>query len=282
MALHAILTHPKITADVLQQKRDPWQVPELATAIAGMQTGNFRNTPLTLPGHALDNMVGFYLHARPASSGKRATAEDVAGLKQAIERGELPQSIIDNNFYPNNESVQNISAKILRYADPDPPEVLPLPVTYFSRDTGGPANLTVFCVRAGTYQEDGSPRYVIIDNLGSVYEDGLDEEERRISCYDNFLRQNDMPSGLLVHPADPLRTGRNEPFKFNSSDTPETHKTGKHVFRAVALVGAVVATGAAVIGTGGMAGFVLAGVGTVSAGAHCPGKCRAADLARQP
>lgn len=257
-ARQLLLTDRTITADTLRdppapsaedagsspwlERTDPWHNPKIVEAMARANAAPFASDePITLGGTDLDNFVGSAMGARPHMPGGMSEADAWA----RAGGGDL--SLFASG--PDSGMIRPTVDKIHEIGG-DSPRVTALPVTYSSADTG-PVRFTLFRVETA-----GGERFV--DHQGAVYD-----------SFEHWRTANQLPPGLMVYPeGGHIATNADGSVRLASAWTPKTPDTASEkaadVLDKAALVGGIVAGGALIVGTGGTAGLVLAGVGTAS------------------
>ncbi|MGH7005674.1 MAG: DUF4781 domain-containing protein, partial [Alphaproteobacteria bacterium] len=144
-------------------------------------------------------------------------------------------------------------ADTLRTVGGNDPAVTVLPIQYSSSQTG---TVTLPLFRVAT--PDGDK---FVDNLGRQYKD-----------FNDWKSNNQLPPGAMTYPADgQLTQNPDGSVKLSGPEnTPKTVDTfGEHVTEIIdkaALVGGIIVGAALIIGTGGTATPIVAGVGIAAAG----------------
>ncbi len=215
---------------------------EVAQAIAAPRFAQFAgrgDAPQVLSGTDLENTIGTAF-GYPAQIPEDETPEEAEQREAALANG-------DYSYFqgePAEEQVQLVADAIREVGGPDP-SVTVLPVQFGSAETGV-VDLPLFRVT----DSSGAERYV--DNEGRTYD-----------SFEDWKTENNLPPGNMVYPRDGHLTAEGTS---ESSATPDTVDTvGEHVVAALddaALVGGLIAGGAAILGTGGLAVPLVGGAAT--------------------
>lgn len=253
-ALTVLRDNPGLTAQVLSAHRGSgWDNPTVTQAMARPMAEQFLtlrgNAALELRGTHLDNTVGMAMglpiHGVPANE----TPAQTEAREAAFTRGA-------HSYYaqgPNVDAVRNVVEEI-RSVGGEGHRVAVLPIQYTNAQTGA-VTVPLFRVE----RADGGVRFV--DNTGRSYRD-----------FQDWRNNNTLPEGTMVFPENGLLTrGTDNEIRLQSAATPKTPDTlWEHFSGAldtVALVGGIVAGGAILLGSGGMAApLVLGGAGLWQAG----------------
>ncbi len=233
-ALTVVRAHPEITAATLQGQGDPWMNPALVKPLAQAKAQAYLgrgDAPQTLRGSDLPNTVGVAM-GLPATIPPGMSAADA---EAGAARGEV-------SYFGTGKAghaVQPVVDEIHKIGGADA-QVTMLPVTFSSGDTG-PVQVPLFRVQDAT----GQDRFV--DNQG-----------RRYDSFDDWKANNKLPSGQMEFPASGhLTAGSDGRPVMDGAHTPATVDTAwkaiGHFADTAALVGGVIAGGAAILGTGGLA-----------------------------
>jgi hypothetical protein len=251
-ALAIIRTDHSINATTLERTGDPWTNPAILGPMARSNAQQYLNLrgdqPQRLEGTDLDNTVGYAMGFAPTVPRDASTAQAEAA------RGRF-------SYYaqgPGQKPVQAVVDQIRRLGG-NAPQVTVLPIEYGSSDFG-PVQLPLFRVQTAS-----GDKYV--DNTGRAY-----------SSFEDWKNHNQLPPGTVFYPNQGhLTAGPNGTVKLASSDTPSTPDTTwkqvKGVLNDVALVGGIIAGGALIIGTDGLATPIVAGIaiGSGAWGAYSSG-----------
>jgi LysM repeat protein len=251
-ALAIIRTDHSIDAATLKQTGDPWSNPAILGPMARANAQQYLSLrgdqPQRLEGTDLDNTVGYAM-------GFAATVpRDASAAQATAAQGKF-------SYYaqgPGQKPVQAVVDQIRRLGG-DAPKVTVLPIEYGSSDFG-PVQLPLFRVQTAT-----GDKYV--DNTGRAY-----------SSFEDWKNNNQLPPGTVFYPDQGhLTAGPGGTVKLASSNTPNTPDTTwkqiKGVLNDVALVGGIIAGGALIIGTDGLATPIVAGlaIGSGAWGAYTSG-----------
>ncbi|MGL9618621.1 DUF4781 domain-containing protein [Bradyrhizobium sp. U531] len=253
-ALIAFLSDPSLTAaglddirmssgPVSRVRRDPWASPELISRIMQTRASLIRNDePTQLSGVDLENIVGAAMGHAPHHPDKTVAMRPIdTEQSHAMLAGKLA-------LFSRDEGVQLVATKIREVGGPDP-KVTFLPVTVSSEEFG-PVQFSLFRVETA----HGSQ---FVDHVGRSYD-----------SFDDWLKNNKLPPGLMVYPegghlqtvsGDP-KAGRADSLRLAHRPTPESSIGAKIVDKA-AFAGGIVAGGLLIVGTGGAA---LAVIGVAS------------------
>lgn len=194
--------------------------------------------PMRLDGPELANLIGFTL-GLPAAGTTADPAQLLAGGADLYGSG------------PYAAQVARV-AETIRFLGGERAQVIPVAVQVAGRQFGM-LQTTVFQVR------DANGETWIVDANGERYR-----------SLDAWRSANDLPPGLMTYAAggEQIR-GEDGHVALTTEATPGTVDTfaerAVQVVDGVMLVGGVVATGALIVGTGGVAGVVLGGVAVASA-----------------
>jgi len=237
-ALAIIRASSSITAATLTKTADPWTnrviVGPLAQANAHPFLALQGDAPQTLRGTRLDATVGRAMGFPPAVPPGVSPA--FAQMKGATAASYTPS--------PARQPVQAVADQIRQLGGVDP-QVTVLPIVYASRRVG-PVRLPLFRVR--TANGDG-----YVDNTGRSY-----------SSLQDWKDHNQLPPGIVVFPDQgQLTRGAEGGLKLDSADTPGTrHTQGRQVKGMIddTLAGGIIAGGALIIGTDGLATPIVAGI----------------------
>lgn len=196
--------------------------------------------PMRLDGPQLTNLIGLTL-GLPASG---APADPTLLLTHRAN--------IDLYYAgPHAAQIARI-ADTIRFVGGDNAQVIPMAVQVASREFGI-VQTTVFQVT------DAAGQVWIVDASGERYR-----------SLDAWRSANDLPPGVMTYAerGEQIR-GNDGQVALSTEATPQTVDTfaeqAVQVVDGVMLVGGVVATGALIVGTGGVAGVVLGGVAVASA-----------------
>lgn len=232
-ALAVVRTHPEITAATLQGG-DPWMNPALVKPLAEAKAQAYLgrgDAPQALRGSDLPNTVGIAM-GLPAAIPPGMSAPDA---EAGAARGEV-------SYFGTGDAAHAVQPVVdeIRRVGGDGARVTVLPVTFSSGDTG-PVQVPLFRVQDGT----GQDRFV--DNQG-----------RRYDSFDDWKANNKLPAGQVEFPAGGhLTAGADGRPVLDGAHTPATVDTAwkaiGHFADTAALVGGVIAGGAAILGTGGLA-----------------------------
>ena len=244
-ALAEIRSNKSITASTLQQTDDPWMNPAIVAPIAQANAGQFLSlrgdSAQTLSGTDLDNTVGYAMGFQPTVP-KGMSATD-AEAKAA--NGQF-------SYYASGQGAKPVKAVVdqIHALGGANPKVTVLPITYSSGDSG-PVQLPLF--RVDTPQGE---RYV--DNTGASYK-----------SFQDWKDNNQLPPGTVFYPSQGhLTANADGSVKLDHGDTPATPDTTwkqiKGVLNSAAMVGGIIAGGALIIGTDGLATPIVAGIATAS------------------
>lgn len=249
-ALATVRQDTAITGEALGATDDPWT----SQAIIGPQAQQTAQRylagrgdgPVTLAGTDLDNTIGYAMGMAPTIPAGMSSAE----MERQVANGQL-------SLYGQGENAEAVRSVVdqIRDTGGSEPQVVVLPVTYSSSETG-PVQLPLFRV-TGT---DGQKRFV--DNVGRSYE-----------SFDDWRENNKLPPGSMTYPEDGHLTANAEgQIALAHGNTPDTADTfGEHLSNVVdkaALVGGIVAGGVLIIGSGGtLAPAVIGVAGAVAVGA---------------
>src|SRR5262249_48013493 len=138
---------------------------------------------VTLPTEARENLIGLALGL---------PIDLTPAERQQLQHGEVPQRLMEHNFFANNDAVRAIDSQILRFADPNhyPPEFTIKIATCFGKDCGI-ESYPVFGVSSGL--GSGS---VYIDAKGKPFPDIVDDKgQLEKSAFQNFIDDNRAPKG---------------------------------------------------------------------------------------
>ena len=243
--LALLRAHPEWNADTLKSHGNGWENPTIMTERAQARSRDFLelrgDAPVELAGTNLDNTVGFAMGFPPQGIPANETAEQRKAREDAAARGE-------HSYYqgePAESATKPVIDQIRAVGGPNA-QVTVLPIQYSSGDTG-PVDLSLFRVKDAS----GQDRYV--DNIG-----------RRYDSFDDWKKNNQLPSGNVTYPKDGHLTA--DPaggVQLQSGNTPKTVDTfGEHVTQIAdkaALVGGIIAGGAILIGSGGTAAPIVLG-----------------------
>jgi hypothetical protein len=244
-ALAIIRSDTSINAATLTKTDDPWTNMAIVGPIARANAQQYLtlrgDAPQTLQGTDLDNTVGFAMGFPPTVP--RGVAPNVAQAKAASA---------GFSYYaqgPGQQPVQAVVYQIRRLGGANP-QVTVLPIEYSSSGSG-PVQLPLF--RVHTAQGD---QYV--DNTGRSY-----------TSLQDWKDHNQLPPGLVVFPDQGhLTAGADGTVKLDGADTPATPDTPwkqvKGLLNDAALVGGIIAGGALIVGTDGLATPIVASIGVVS------------------
>jgi Domain of unknown function (DUF4781) len=266
-ALAVIIADPKINSATFKAGGNAWLAPEIAEPIARLYAQGYGNdTSQSLPGFSLDNfMVGPEMGFEPtlpdglegrdvlkgvdvqAIAAKVAAGEPVT----AEDLGDAYDLLTGKSFYDGHEEVAAIVEQINDCANPKPPLVKLLPVTFFGEN--GPIKCPLFRVQSGINGK-GHPVYAFIDNAHRKY-DSIEE----------WVDENHLPPGKVYYPADGhISRLVDGDMKLASADTPRTHHELEDALDTAAMVGCFAAGVVGVAVTGGTLLLVAGGVGTAS------------------
>lgn len=244
-ALAEIRGNKSITATTLQQTGDPWMNPAIVAPMAQQNAAQYLSlrgdASQTLSGTDLDNTVGYAMGFQP-SVPKGMSAAD-AEAKAA--NGQF-------SYYSSGQGAKPVKAVVdqIHALGGANPKVTVLPITYSSGDSG-PVQLPLF--RVDTPQGE---RYV--DNTGASYK-----------SFQDWKDNNQLPPGTMFYPSQGhLTANADGSVKLDHGDTPATPDTTwkqiKGVLNSAAMVGGIIAGGALIIGTDGLATPIVAGIATAS------------------
>ncbi|MBR0988383.1 DUF4781 domain-containing protein [Bradyrhizobium liaoningense] len=249
-ALLAFLSDPSMTAADLDDlrinsglvsrvRRDPWAHPELISRIMQVRAAHIRNDePTQLSGVDLENIVGAAMGHTPRYPDRAAAAHPIGPEQShAMLAGKL-------DLFKHDEGVRLVAAKIRDVGGSDP-MVTFLPVTVSSEEFG-PVQFPLFRVETS----HGSQ---FVDHMGRSYDD-----------FDDWLKRNKLPPGMMVYPEgghlqvanSHLKTGLADSLRLGHRPTPESSIGAKIVDKA-AFAGGIVAGGLLIVGTGGAAAAVI-------------------------
>jgi hypothetical protein len=244
-ALAIIRADTSINAATLRQTQDPWTnqaiLGPMARANAQQYMSLRGDSPQTLNGTDLDNVVGYAMGLPPTlprdRSAASAQADAANGRFSYFAQG------------PGQRPVQAVVDQIRRLGGATP-HVTVLPIE-FGSSAYGPVQLPLFRV-----QTPGGDRYV--DNTGRSY-----------TSFDDWKEHNQLPAGSMIYPEQGhLSATSDGQARLASSNTPNTPDTTwkqvKGVLNDVALVGGIIAGGAVILGTGGAATPIIAGIAVAS------------------
>lgn len=247
-ALAIVRSDRNINADTLKKTDDPWQNPVFVNPPAQETAGQYLelrgNAPMVLKGTDLENTIGTAMGSKPVIP-EGMSDED---MQAKVANGEL--SLFGGE---DNKPVQTIADQIRRTAGGGDIAVTVLPIQYSSSQTG---TVTLPLFRVSTA---GGDKFV--DNLGREYKD-----------FNDWKANNQLPPGAMTYPADgQLTQNPDGSVKLSGPEnTPKTVDTfGEHVTEIIdkaALVGGIIVGAAVIIGTGGVATPIVAGVGVAAAG----------------
>jgi hypothetical protein len=243
-ALAIIRNDGMIGATRLEQTDDPWSNPAILGPMARANAQQYLDLrgdrPQRLEGTDLDNTVGFAMGFEPTVPGDASTARANAA------QGKF-------SYYPQGpgqkalqaEEVHAVADQIRRLGG-NAPEVTVLPIEYGSSDFGA-VQLPLFRVQTAT---------------GDKY---VDNTHRAYSSFEDWKNNNQLPPGTVFYPDQGhLTAGPDGKVKLASSNTPNTPDTTwkqtKGVLHGAALAGGIIAGGAVIIGTDGLATPIVAGI----------------------
>ncbi|MEO1335475.1 MAG: DUF4781 domain-containing protein, partial [Myxococcota bacterium] len=239
-SLMTVRAEPNLTAETLKKTRSPWTNPTVVELLASERASNFvSNESMSLPGTHLENIVGVGLGI-PPSVPKNATPQEEALLEAAVAAGEHSYFTEE----PGASSVDTVARK-LREVGGEAPKVLPLPLTFSSKETG-PVPMTLFAVE---HKDTGERHFV--DHRGAHYE-----------SIDEYRQKAQLPPGTMTIPKDgKIQLDADGQPELETQNTPKTVDTPiEHLMRAgdmAALAGGTIAGVAMIAGTGGAAAPIV-------------------------